>query len=136
MSMRALCNVYSKITGWAPVAVTSTKTSSAIDLANAIENEIVITPGLWTDGTSYTYSLTSSGTAGGAGTYTAGVAGTDYVGTLTVVSSTATSQTPQSISYIGPNRYVKMVCTVVGATVGAISGVQANVKYRNVGAAP
>ena len=130
MSMRAICNVYAVQTGWAPVAVTSTKTSSAMNFDNAIENMIVVTPGLWTDGTSFTYSLTYSGTAGGAGTYTAGTAGTDYVGTFTVVSSTATSTTPQKISYIGPYRYVKIVCTVVGATKGAISGVQCYTKPR------
>ena len=135
MSMRAICNVYSKITGWAPVAVTATKTSAAINLANVVENEIVVAPGLWTDGTSYTYSLTESGTAGGAGTYTACAAG-NVQGTFSVVSSTATSTSQQSVSYIGPYQYVKVVCTVVGATAGAVSGVFANVKYRNVGGAP
>lgn len=130
MSMKALTNIYSVQVGWAPVAVAATKTSSAIDFANAIENLIMIIPGLWTDGTSYTYSLTYSGTAGGAGTYTAGVAGTDYVGTLAVVSSTATSTTPQKIAYIGPYQYVKIVATVVGATTGAIAAVIALIRPR------
>lgn len=123
MSMVAICNKLKVQTGWAPVAVTSTKTSAALDCANLNLNMIVITPGLWTDGTSYTYSLTESGTAGGAGTYTTVAAG-GMVGTLAVVSSTATSTTPQKVSYIGPYQYVKVVCTVVGATTGAISAVQ------------
>lgn len=134
MSMRALSNVYQFQVGWAPVAVTSTKTSSALNFANCIENLITVIPGLWTDGTSYTYSLTFSGTAGGAGTYTAVAAG-DMVGSFTVVSSTATSQLPQSVSFIGAAQYVKVVCTVVGATTGAVSSVLAMVKYRNVAAA-
>lgn len=131
--MRALANVYNLQTGWLPVAVTSTKTSSALNFANSIENAIIVTPGLWTDGTSYTFTLTESGTAGGGGTYTAVAAG-DMVGSFTVISSTATSQSPQLVSYIGKYQYVKVVCTVVGATTGAISGVQALVKYRNVAA--
>ena len=129
MSMRALTNIYTLQTGWAPVAVTATKTSSAIDFANVVENVIIVTPGLWTDGTSYTYTLTDSGTAGGAGTYTA-VTAANIVGSFTVVSSTATSTTPQKVSYIGANRYVKVVCTVVGATTGAISAVAALTKSR------
>lgn len=133
MSMKALQDVYTPQTGWAPIAVSATKTSLAIDFANCIENQIVITPGLWTDGT-HTFSLTFSGTAGGAGTYTAGVLNTDYVaqsGGLVVVSSTATAQTPQQIAYIGPYRYVKIVDTVTGGTTGAIFGVQAMVKQRS-----
>lgn len=136
MSMRALSNVYSTLTGWAPIAVTATKTSSAIDLANAVENLIICTFGLWTDGT-HTPSLTQSGTAGGAGTYTACAAGDIVAGGGssawgTAVSSTATAATPQKVSYIGPYRYVKVVQTVATATTGAISGVQAIVKYRKM----
>jgi len=126
--MKAIRDVYDKLTGWAPIAVTSTKTSGAIDLANVIENEIILTPGLWTDGT-HTPTLTYSGTAGGAGTYTTCAAG-DLVGSFSVISSTATAQSPQAVSYIGPYQYVKLVDTVVGGTTGAILGVMANVKYR------
>lgn len=131
MSMRALANVYTVNTGWAPVAVAATKTSSAIDFANCIENVITITPGLWTDGT-HTLTLTESGTAGGAGTYTTvAAAGMVFGGNQTgfvVVSSTATAQTPQKVSYIGLYQYVKVVDTVTGGTTGAILGVQAIVK--------
>ncbi len=133
MSMRANCNVYTKATGWAPIAVAATKTSTAIDFANCIENEIVVTPGLYTDGTSYTFSMTHSGTAGGAGTYTAVTTADFQVGSFTVVSGTATAQTPQQVSYIGPYQYVKVVCTVVGATTGCIFGVQASTKKRKQG---
>lgn len=128
MSMKAIANVYTFQTGWAPIAVTATKTSSAIDLANAIENVIVGTFGLWTDGT-HTLSLTHSGTAGGAGTYTA-VPADQIVGSFAAVSSTATATAPQKVSYIGPYRYLKAVQTVAGATVGAISGVQAILKLH------
>jgi len=132
MSMRALNNVYTPKTGWAPIAVTATKTSSAIDFANCIENQIVVTPGLYTDGTSYTFTLTHSNTAGGAGTYTA-ISTADFQnGSFTVVTGTATAQTPQQVAYIGQYQYVKVVCTVVGATTGCIFGVQAMAKQRKM----
>lgn len=128
MSMKALANIYTVTPSVPPIAVTSTKTGTAIDLANCIENVVLFNFGLWTDGT-HTPSLTYSGTAGGAGTYTA-CAAADIVGTASAVSSTATAAAAQKLSYIGPYRYIKPLITVAGATTGAVASVQGITKLR------
>jgi len=117
--MKAIADVYS-VSGApkAPVAVTGTFTSAAIDFANAIENMIVINPGLWTDGT-YTFSFTDSADNT---TYAANTTDLVYQSGNTafnVISSTATALV-QKFSYIGSKRYGKVVCTVATATTGAV----------------
>lgn len=130
MSMRAIANEYTFKLGWPPVAVAATKTSAAIDLANAIENVFILEYGLWTDGT-HTPTLTYCSTSGG--TYTT-VAAADLVGSFTAVNSTTLAANGGSyihkVSYIGPYQFIKFVDTVAGATTGAIIGAHALVKLR------
>ncbi len=128
MSFKAIVNLYTISVGWAPIAVTATKTGAAVDLANTNENVFLFEFGLWTDAT-LTPSLTYSGTAGGAGTYTA-CAAADLVGTLVAVSSTATAAAVQKVSYIGPYRYIKQLLTVGPSTTGAVAGAHAITKPR------
>lgn len=117
MSMKAIKDLYDVNNMIAPKAISATTTSSALDLALAIENAIVIAPGVWTDGT-HTFSLTESADNT---TYSA-VAAADIVGSLNPVSSTA-SAVVQKVSYIGNKRYVKVIDTVTAVTTGALIGV-------------
>lgn len=131
MSMRALTNIYT-ITQSVPAQALSgaSVTGSAIANDNCIENVFVFNFGTWVSGT-LVPSLTYSGTAGGAGTYTA-VAAADQVGTLVAVSSTATSAVVQKVSYIGAFRYIKPVVTTTVALTTAIPVcVQAIQKLRS-----
>lgn len=123
MSWRAIKDEFSfvnssNLPSLPPVATTTGRTGTAIDLANTTGNAILFVPGLWTDGT-HTPKLTESSDNT---TYT-DVAAADLVGSFSAVSSTATA-IGQKISYIGKLRYVRPVITGTGTTTGMIAGFQ------------
>lgn len=130
MSMKAICNIYSRIIGLAQAArVTggSPYNATALDCANVIENKIDFEFGAYTDGT-HTPKLQDSAD----NSTFADVAAGDQVGTLTAVSSSAGQNATQSVSYIGSKRYVRGVITTSGTTTGAIIGVSYQVKKRKL----
>lgn len=96
--------------------VTGTATGLAVDLRGYDAAMISVAFGAYTDGT-HTPALhhSADGTA-----YTV-VAASDLQGSFTAVNSVAGGGTVQSVGYIGPARYVRIVMTVSGATSGALS---------------
>lgn len=128
MSMRALTNIYVPNLSIPPAAVGAiTKTGTAVDISNMTENVFVFAIGGYTDGT-WTPSLTYSGTAGGAGTYTACAIG-DVVGAPAALSA---ANTTAKIAYIGQYQYVKPVWTAAGTTTGAFTTCTAFSKPRKI----
>lgn len=117
MSMKALAPYYKVTNMLPPIANAANKTSTAVDFASAISNDIIVVPGLWTDGV-HTLSLQYSGDNT---TFTTAAAG-DIIGSFTPITSTATALA-QSVSYIGQYRYVRVLNTVTAATTGAVIGV-------------
>lgn len=98
------------------VRTNGTGTGSAVDLRGFDAAVISVSFGAWTDGT-HAPSVQQSvdGT-----TYNA-CATTDLDGTLSAISGTASSNTVQSVGYIGSQRYVRVLMATTGATTGALS---------------
>lgn len=112
MSMLAIKDLYTVQVSLAQGALkTSTSNSGtnagSVDLANAIENMVVINTGALTDGT-HTPKLQES-VDGSSGSFS-DVAAADQVGTLTALAANTT----QKVSYIGKCRYIRVVVTVTG----------------------
>ena len=131
MSMKAIAPFYLCNQLLAPVAKTATFTSTAQDFANVIENEIVIFPGLWTDGT-HTFTINDSPDS----TTWTSVTSTYLVFTnsntaINAITSTA-SAVVQRFSYIGPQRYLQLISTIAASTTGAIYGLFTNLRYRKL----
>lgn len=124
--MLAIKDLYTHTSMLAPVAKTTTWTSSALDLKNSRGNTILFVPGLWTDGT-HTPKLQDSAD----GTTYADVAAANMVGSFSAITSTATAVV-QKVSYIGANRYVQVVCTLATATTGMVSSVLGITKPRKL----
>ena len=122
MSMKAIKDLYSTLVSLAPAARTATVNGSNVDLSSAIENEIVVIPGAWTDGT---HTFTVQDSADGA-TF-ANAAAADLVGTLNPISSTPTAAVSKC-SYIGSKRYLRVIVTIAGATTGAVYAVIVQIK--------
>jgi hypothetical protein len=100
-----------------PAARTNgTFNGNTIDLRGFDSAFITVSFGAWTDGT-HTPSVQESTD----GVNFTNAATTDIDGTLAAISSSAGSNTAQSVGYIGAQRYVRVVMTVSGATNGAFS---------------
>jgi hypothetical protein len=121
--MRALSAEVDPIPLIKPKASTATTNGTALDLSAVTANTIIFNPGAWTDGT-HTPSLQDSPDNV---TWT-NVTPANQVGTLTPWSSGAAAV--QWVDYIGPQRYVRPVITVSGATTGMFLSVEAVVKYK------
>ena len=121
--MKAIKDLYTVTHALALAAVNANTTGAVIDFANCDENLIEFQFGTRTDGVT-TPSLVDS--PDGV-TYTA-VPATSIIGSL----APAATGVNQKISYDGPNRYVKPVLTVVGATTGVIAGVNVITKPRKM----
>ena len=124
MSMRAICQEYQAVRLINPKAFTSTTNGNSLDLQAVTANTINFVPGTWTDGT-HTPKLQDSPDNS---TWT-DVTAANQVGTLSAINSSA-SAVVQQVSYIGPQRYVRPVITVSGATTGMLLSVEAIVKYK------
>ena len=124
MAMKAIKDLYTTTTLLAPAAKNASWTSTALDFANAEENQIVLFPGLWTDGT-HSFAINDSPDST---TWTT-VSAANLVGTLNTITGTA-SATVQKFSYIGPNRYLQVVATLSGATTGMVTSLFAQTKPR------
>jgi hypothetical protein len=121
--MKAIKDNFDVLQSVVPLLRTTTVTGSAVDLANAQENMILVQCGALTDGT-HTPKITECATSGG--TYT-DVAAADLVGSL----SALTANTAQLVSYIGSLRYIKVVITTTGSpATGACAFGDVVVKYR------
>lgn len=94
-----------------------TTNATSVDLLNVKRMKINFIVGVWTDGT-HTFSLQESVDNT---TFTA-VAAANIVGSATVASGSGNSNTIQTLSYIGTQRYVRAVITTTGATTGAVIG--------------
>jgi len=117
MALRDLYHKTKAILSLAPAArVTGTATGSAVDLRGYDAAMIVVTFGVWTDGT-HTPSVQHSID----GMSYADCAASDLDGSLTAVSSSAGNNTVQQAGYIGSRRYVRVVMTTSGASTGALS---------------
>lgn len=126
--MLAIKALYNKLTCFVPAARTATNNGTTIDLADVNQNEIVYYTGVWTDGT-HTPKLQDSPDNS---TWT-DVTAANQVGSFTAVSSSAGQNAFQAVSYIGPQRYVRLVITRSGTTTGMLDAGFANVKYRRQG---
>jgi hypothetical protein len=124
MSMRAICQEFPVVRLINPKAFTSTTNGNSIDLQGVVANTINFVPGTWTDGT-HTPKLQDSPDNS---TWT-DVTAANQVGTLAAITSSG-SAVVQQVSYIGPQRYVRPVVTVSGATTGLLMSVEAVVKYK------
>lgn len=98
------------------VRVTGTTTGIGVDLRGFDSAVIAVAFGTWTDGT-HTPSVQHSMD----GTIYNNCAASDLDGTFSAVNSASGSNTVQAVGYIGSQRYVRVVMTVTGATVGASS---------------
>jgi hypothetical protein len=113
----------------APAArVTGTSTGTAVDLLGFDAAVIAVAFGAWTDGT-HTPSVLQSMD----GTNFVPTALTDTDGTFTPVSGTSGANAVQSIGYIGTQRFVQVVMTVMGATTGALSSASVIAGYPRSG---
>jgi hypothetical protein len=106
MAMLAIKDIYRVVTALAPSARTTTANGTTVDLNNANANMVTIHPGTITDGT-HTPKLQDSPD---------GSTWTDVDASLVVGSFTAiASSTIQKVSYIGAQRYIRLVVTVTGS---------------------
>jgi hypothetical protein len=101
----------------APVAATSTKTGSGIDLSGYHAATAEVSFGVATDGT-HTPKLQESDD----NSTFADVVAADLLGSFSAVTSGAGGSAVQRVGYIGAKRYVRVVVTVAGATTGALVG--------------
>jgi len=97
----------------APAAITSTTNGSGVDIRGYDSAMAVVHPGTRTDGT-HTPKLQESDDNS---TFT-DVASSDLQGTFAAIAS----NTIQRVGYVGSKRYLRVVTTVSGATVGAVYG--------------
>lgn len=97
-----------------------TATGASVDLRGFDAAVISVSFGAYTDGTHTPTVVHSDDNL----TFTTCAYGTDIDGpdTLAAVSSAAGANTLQQIGYIGGKRYVAVVITTTGATIGALSG--------------
>jgi hypothetical protein len=96
---------------------TTTADMLTVDLKNVNAAEAIVAIGTWTDGV-HTFSLLESNDDS---TYTA-VAAASMDGTFAQVTSAALDQMVQNVGYRGTARYIKVKCTVSGATTGLVWG--------------
>lgn len=122
--MRDQSKELSEVQSVYPQAVTSTKTSTTIDLAGYESVTILIDVGTWTDGT-HTFSIQDSDDDS---SYTA-TAAADLVGTLPVVNGTTKHRQIYEIGYVpkaAEHRYLQVVNTVTASpSTGLVYGVVA-----------
>lgn len=102
-----------------------TTNGASVDLANIVEMKIDIFIGAYTDGT---HALKIQDSQDGS-TWVDVPASFIVGGTLTSVGA-GSSNTVQSVSYIGVARYVRPVITTTGSTTGAVIGATAQLKRR------
>jgi hypothetical protein len=124
MSLRAICQEQVIVPQIGPKAITVTTNGTALDLSATDADAIVFNPGVWTDGT---HALSLQDSPDNA-TWT-NVTAANQVGTLTSITSTPTAVV-QQVSYIGPQRYLRPVVTVSGATTGVVLDVFAVVSRK------
>jgi hypothetical protein len=124
MSLRAICQEQVIVPQIGPKAITTTTNGTALDLSATDADAIVFNPGVWTDGT-HTPKLQDSPDNS---TWT-DVTAANQVGTLAAITSTPTAVV-QQVSYIGPQRYLRPVITVAGATTGVVLDVFAVVSRK------
>ncbi|MBI1274200.1 MAG: hypothetical protein GC131_08995 [Alphaproteobacteria bacterium] len=118
MATRDLANNVDVAQSLVPAARSATGTGSAIDLRGYGSAMVVVSFGVWTDGT-HTPSLEHSVD----GTSFSAVGTADISGTFSAVSGTGGSNTVQRVGYIGERRYVRALMTVTSGTSGALSSV-------------
>jgi len=108
-------NKLNAVVALAPIAVTATNTSAAIDLQGYNSCEVFISCGVITGSAVFVPSMTECATSGG--TYTA-VAAADLINTPdTALTAGACSK----IGYRGNKRYVKVVNTLSSGTSAILS---------------
>jgi len=122
--MYGMALLYAVMQSIAPAAHVATVTGAVVDLANANADMIEITAGTITDGT-HTPTLQSGTLANGSDMANCTV-GVDQ----TIALAALTTDSTQLTSYIGPNRYVRVVVTVAGATTGGVYGANVITKER------
>lgn len=109
------------VTSLGPAARTASANGTGIDLANVLANKFDWVVGTITDGT-HTPKLQDSPDNSAF----TDVAAAFQVGTLAALAS----NTNQSVSYIGGQRYVRAVITVSGATTGGVYAATAQLSRR------
>jgi hypothetical protein len=116
MALRDLLNNVKVVQTVTPANRTGTVTGNSVDLQGYGSAMVVVMFGNWTDGT-HTPQLQHSPDSSNWSPCDSN----SMVGTLTAVTSGAGNGTVQRVGYIGNNRYLRVVLTVTGTTVGAQS---------------
>ena len=116
MAFHDIENAISVLQTLLPAARTATVNGTTVDIQGFQSAAIIITFGTWTDGT-HTPSIQHSTD----GTTFTNCDSNSLNTTLSAVSSAAGNGTVQKIGYTGSNRYLRVVMTVTGATIGATS---------------
>jgi hypothetical protein len=93
-----------------PAAVLSTTTGSSVDLQGYNSAMILITCGVWTDGT-HTFTVTESADNSSFAATTAGV---QVLGMPAAVLGTAGASQVYRASYVGSKQYIKILDTTSG----------------------
>ena len=113
----------------APIAVTATASSAAIDMASHNECIILLNTGLWVDGTN-TFTLEESDASGSG--YTT-VAAADRAGdTDPVILGVTNDNTLYKFVYTGSKRYVRLTNTVTASpATGLVYGITTIKRLRS-----
>lgn len=102
----------------AGTARTATATGTGIDIANYQSVVVAVVPVSWTDGThtlKLQYSPDNSAWTD--------VAASQLDGTMPVINASGDATVYTRVGYLGTQRYIRAISTVVGATTGAVYSV-------------
>jgi hypothetical protein len=116
MALRDLLNSVRVVNTIQPANRNGNATGVGVDLQGYASAMVALSFGTWTDGT-HAPSLQHSPD----NTNWLPCDSNSMTGSFTVVSSAAGNNTVQRVGYSGNNRYIRVVLTVGGATVGAQS---------------
>lgn len=117
MSRLDIANHLSAVQSLKPAARTATANGTGVDLRNYNGAVAVIYVGTWTDGT-HTFELQDSND----NSTFAAVPAADLIGTEPVVDAATEDEQDYEVGYIGSKRFLRVIATVSGATIGAVHG--------------
>lgn len=99
-------------------ARTATANGGSVDMLGYNSAEIIVTAGVFTDG-SHVITLEESAASGSG--FTA-VAAANRLGSLPTIGQKGDENQTYKFGYIGSSRYIRVVATVTGASTGCVYG--------------